>query len=562
MEEFIAAGVMKRRVLVVDDEIINREILGAMLSKSYEVSFAENGRQAMDALTASDADYSLVLLDLIMPVMDGFEVIRLCRSDEALRRIPIIVMTSEKTAEVRSIRMGAADFITKPYEMPEVILARCERIIEMSEDKSIIRSTERDKVSGLYTRDYFFAYMLRMLPHMNTAMDAIVLNINRFNLINELYGRQEGDRVLKRAGELIGEMLSAQRGIACRSENDIFFIFIEQRESYDGFLQNIQEKLGEFTCARNVTLRAGIYSCEGEDSDPEKWFGRAKAVCDSIRGQFGTLSARYSRELYDRAIFRERLIADMQSAIDDRNFTVYYQPKYDIRGEAPKLTSAEALVRWIHPELGFISPGDFIPLFEHNGLISKVDYYVWREAARQIQLWREQYGVTVPVSVNVSRVDVFDPMLEAKLTGLRDDYSLGADDLLLEITESAYSDNAENLIEVVNRLRGHGFKIEMDDFGSGYSSLNMLTSFPIDVLKLDMQFIRNMLTDSKSLRLVELIIDIAEFLKVAVVAEGVEREEQLNALKKMGCDIVQGFYFAAPMPAERFSKLIEKECKK
>lgn len=562
MEEFIAAGVMKRRVLVVDDEIINREILGAMLSKSYEVSFAENGRQAMDALTASDADYSLVLLDLIMPVMDGFEVIRLCRSDEALRRIPIIVMTSEKTAEVRSIRMGAADFITKPYEMPEVILARCERIIEMSEDKSIIRSTERDKVSGLYTRDYFFAYMLRMLPHMNTAMDAIVLNINRFNLINELYGRQEGDRVLKRAGELIGEMLSAQRGIACRSENDIFFIFIEQRESYDGFLQNIQEKLGEFTCARNVTLRAGIYSCEGEDSDPEKWFGRAKAVCDSIRGQFGTLSARYSRELYDRAIFRERLIADMQSAIDDRNFTVYYQPKYDIRGEAPKLTSAEALVRWIHPELGFISPGDFIPLFEHNGLISKVDYYVWCEAARQIQLWREQYGVTVPVSVNVSRVDVFDPMLEAKLTGLRDDYSLGADDLLLEITESAYSDNAENLIEVVNRLRGHGFKIEMDDFGSGYSSLNMLTSFPIDVLKLDMQFIRNMLTDSKSLRLVELIIDIAEFLKVAVVAEGVEREEQLNALKKMGCDIVQGFYFAAPMPAERFSKLIEKECKK
>ena len=562
MEEFIAAGVMKRRVLVVDDEIINREILGAMLSKSYEVSFAENGRQAMDALTASDADYSLVLLDLIMPVMDGFEVIRLCRSDEALRRIPIIVMTSEKTAEVRSIRMGAADFITKPYEMPEVILARCERIIEMSEDKSIIRSTERDKVSGLYTRDYFFAYMLRMLPHMNTAMDAIVLNINRFNLINELYGRQEGDRVLKRAGELIGEMLSAQRGIACRSENDIFFIFIEQRESYDGFLQNIQEKLGEFTCARNVTLRAGIYSCEGEDSDPEKWFGRAKAVCDSIRGQFGTLSARYSRELYDRAIFRERLIADIQSAIDDRNFTVYYQPKYDIRGEAPKLTSAEALVRWIHPELGFISPGDFIPLFEHNGLISKVDYYVWREAARQIQLWREQYGVTVPVSVNVSRVDVFDPMLEAKLTGLRDDYSLGADDLLLEITESAYSDNAENLIEVVNRLRGHGFKIEMDDFGSGYSSLNMLTSFPIDVLKLDMQFIRNMLTDSKSLRLVELIIDIAEFLKVAVVAEGVEREEQLNALKKMGCDIVQGFYFAAPMPAERFSKLIEKECKK
>lgn len=140
MKKFMTAGGMKRRVLIVDDEMINRELLGAMLSQSYEISFAADGQEAMDALMQPDTDYSLILLDLMMPVMNGFEVIERCRADEALRQIPIIVMTSEKSAEVRSIRMGAADFITKPYDMPEVILARCERIIELSEGESIIRS--------------------------------------------------------------------------------------------------------------------------------------------------------------------------------------------------------------------------------------------------------------------------------------------------------------------------------------------------------------------------------------------------------------------------------------
>ena len=226
------------------------------------------------------------------------------------------------------------------------------------------------------------------------------------------------------------------------------------------------------------------------------------------------------------------------------------------------LTSAEALIRWIHPELGFISPGEFIPLFEKNGLIRQVDHYVWREAAQQVKRWREAFGVSIPISVNVSRVDIFDPELEKKLCDILDEFSLTPDELMLEITESAYSDSADRLIEVVNSLRDKGFKIEMDDFGSGYSSLNMLTEIPIDVLKIDMQFIRRMLLDDKKLGLVRLVMDIARFLHVPVVAEGVEEEEQLNVLREMGCDIVQGYYFSPPLPAERFGELIEKECQK
>ena len=193
-------------------------------------------------------------------------------------------------------------------------------------------------------------------------------------------------------------------------------------------------------------------------------------------------------------------------------------------------------------------------------MIRKVDHFVWREAAAQVKRWRDQYGITIPVSVNVSRVDIFDPELEQKLCDILEESSLEPDDMMLEITESAYSDSADGSVEVVNRLRDRGFKIEMDDFGSGYSSLNMLTEIPFDVLKLDMQFIRRMLLDDKSLRLVELIMDIARYLEIPVIAEGVEEIEQLNKLKEMGCDIVQGYYFSPPLPADRFSGLIEKEC--
>ncbi|MBR4718615.1 MAG: EAL domain-containing protein, partial [Lachnospiraceae bacterium] len=156
-------------------------------------------------------------------------------------------------------------------------------------------------------------------------------------------------------------------------------------------------------------------------------------------------------------------------------------------------------------------------------------------------------------------IDIYDPTLEQKLLRLIDTYDITTNDLMLEITESAYADNADTLIRVIDSLRGRGFKIEMDDFGSGYSSLNMLTTVTIDVIKIDMKFIRNMLKDDKCLRMVKLIIDIARFLDVLVVAEGVEEEEQVRKLKEMGCDLIQGFYFSKPVPPEEFEKLIEKE---
>ena len=249
--------------------------------------------------------------------------------------------------------------------------------------------------------------------------------------------------------------------------------------------------------------------------------------------------------------------------IEERQFQVYYQPKYEIQCDPPRLSSAEALIRWQHPQLGLIAPDDFIPMFEKNGQISEIDHYVWREAARQIAEWRDRYGVTVVVSVNLSRVDALDPALEQILDGLLEEYHLDHSLLNLEVTESAYTENAGRLSEIIQRLRGKGYVIEMDDFGTGYSSLNMLTSMPIDVLKMDRGFIMNIEHSEKDVRLVELILEIARNLQVPVVAEGVETRAQFRLLKDLGCELVQGFYFSRPLPAEVFeSKYLAEETKR
>ena len=559
MDRFISANEYKRRVMIVDDEEINRLMLGNILESEYEVVFATNGQEAWDLLHGEEKDISLLLLDLLMPVMDGFALISKLKEDDELKRIPVIVMTSEKEAEVKSIRQGASDFITKPYDMPEVILARCERIIKLSEETTLIRSTETDAVTGLFTRDYFFEYIRQIEAHFKNRIDALVFNIDHFHLVNEMYGRDTGDATLRHVAETLEEVLRPNAIISCRAEADTFYVYCAHIEDYKPLIAKIQEKLGNVSGSSKIRLRLGIFQEADPDMEAEQRFDRAKIACDRIRGDYSTYVAYYDKELYQRSIYHERLIKDMEEAIANEDFKVFFQPKYDITSDIPKLRSAEALIRWMHPELGMISPGDFIPLFESNGLIQKVDHYVWKKAAKQIREWKEKYNYSIAVSVNVSRIDIFDPELQDKLKEILKENGLAENELMLEITESAYADNANTLVEVTESLRNAGFLIEMDDFGSGYSSLNMITTLPIDVLKLDMKFVRNMEKDEKSMKLVELIIDIAKFLNVPVVAEGVETQSQLDTLKKMGCEVIQGYYFSKPVPAEDFEQFIEKE---
>lgn len=549
----------KRMILVVDDEQINREILGFMLSEDYEVIYAENGRIALDIVRENKDTLSLVMTDILMPEMDGFELVQAIKGDDELKRLPIIVLTTEREFEIKSLRMGASDFIKKPYDFPEVVLARVRRIIELSEDRYIIEETETDDLTGLYNQEYFFKYAGQFdLHHRGQEMDAVVIDIEHFHFFNELYGREDGDRVLVKISDYIKDFLRDGIGLACRKNGDNFLVYLKHGDGRYEWIDELRDVISDESKVSKIRLITGVYPCVSKEIDVRTRFDRAKHACNMLKEDPTRSVAVYDENLHKKNMFLQSLADNMESALSSGQFVVYYQPKFDITGDKPVLSSAEALIRWIHPEKGIISPDIFIPLFEKNGMIKLLDRFVWREAAAQMRRWRDEFGVTVPISVNISRIDLYDPDFIPLMLEITEQNGIDPHDYLLEVTESAYTEESERIVAIVNELRSLGFRVEMDDFGSGYSSLNMLAELPIDVLKIDMIFVRNLLTDQKNERIFKLMIDIASHLDVPVVAEGVETKEQLDLLKKMGCDLIQGYYFSAPVPAEKFEKFIEE----
>ena len=545
----------ERRVLIVDDEEINREILGTIIESEYKVVFAKNGKEALEKIHDKNSGISLVLLDILMPELSGFDVLKEMKKENLLTEIPVIVLTSEKDSEIESLKLGAADFLTKPYNRPEVILARVGHSIELFENSKIINATEFDKLTGLYTPEFFFEYAaLFDQRHPKQTMDAVVINFTRFHLLNQLKGRAFGDRILCAMADGLRSILLKTGGLAGRKDADTFFAYIPHIEDYKIIIEKLNEKLSHLLKASETRLRLGIYTDTEKKLPLLQCFDHAVQACNSIRNRAGKEICIYDKEMAEREVFNAHLLEDFEAAIEQKQFKVQYQPKYNITGDRAKLCSAEALVRWIHPELGFVRPDLFIPLFEENGLVTKLDRYVWEESAKQIALWKKELGMTIPVSVNVSRIDIAAPDMTDFITKIVKENGLEAKDYMLEITESAYTEDSRHIIEVVENLRSLGHKIEMDDFGSGYSSLNMLTSMPIDALKMDKAFIRNIKPGNKGMALVTLVLKIAQTLGVPVIAEGVETEDEYNLLKAAGCDIIQGYYFSKPLPPEDFSK--------
>ncbi len=550
----------RRYVLIVDDEEINRQMLGFIIGNDYDVMYASNGCEALDILHENSYRISLILLDIMMPEMNGYELLEVLRNDMELRKIPVIVLTSEKSAEVDSLRMGAVDFIPKPYDMPDVILARVRRSIKLAEDNSLLSATEQDSMTGLYNKGFFYVYADmhgRLNPDMD--MDAVVVDINRLHIVNDLYGRAYGDQVIRRLAGRIKHYSDEHGGYAARSDGDMFYLYIPHTDDCDALLKELGKDLRLNDDDIQITLRMGIYQNADRSIGVEACFDKAENACKTVRNTYASSYSFYDSKMHEKELYDEQLLGEVDTALAEGQFKVYFQPKYNIRGGRPVLSSAEALVRWIHPTLGFISPGAFIPLFEKNGLILKLDKYVWQKSAEQMRIWKEKYGVVIPVSVNISRMDIYEPGLEDEIRRIAAAEGIANDAFLLEITESAYTDNSDYIISVVNSLRSSGFRIEMDDFGSGYSSLSMLASLPVDVLKIDMAFVRNITTSEKDYRMIRLMIDVAGFMGMTTVAEGVETKEQLDLLGQAGCDVIQGYYFSKPVPPDEFEQFIEKE---
>ncbi len=552
---------LKRMLLVVDDQEINRDLLTMILEDEFDLIYACDGKQAIDQVMLHKDMLSAVLLDLVMPVMDGFGVIDAMKADEDLARIPIIVLTAEKDAELKALERGASSFITKPFDSHEIILARVRGFVELAEGRRLIHAAERDPLTGLYTESFFFSYAEQIERfHPDWDMEEMTVRIKKFRLLSDMYGQEFLDHVSKELATRLIQRARTWNGICARVAPDTYYLFMRRHSNHVDHIDVIQQELNCLKENLDIHLSVGLCDIESRRMNLRRRFDCAEAACAmQARANSGILVT-YDEEMHEKELYRQKLINDLPRAIADHEFKVYYQPKVDITGDKPVLRAAEALVRWKHPEFGMIPPGDFIPLFESNGLIRRVDLYVWEETARQLREWKDRYHTDLIVSVNVSSMDIHMPGLVEKIVDLVKRNNLDPEDYHLEITESAYMENAELMLSVTNRLRGMGYRVEMDDFGSGYSSLNMLSTLPVDVLKMDMLFVRRLSEENtREYRFVEIVHDIARLLDVPMIAEGVETEKQLMLLKKAGCEFIQGYYFSPPIPAGKFEEMIKAQ---
>ena len=447
----------------------------------------------------------------------------------------------------------------RAYEGKLSMISRMATFIRVTTEEleALISATEYDELTGLYNRNFFHEFANRFYrEHPDWPMDAIVVNINQFHSVNELHGRDFGDKVLRALGAEIRAFLDKARGIGSRTNVDDYYIFCSPQEDYQALLDRFQGAVNRLSENAGIHLRMGVMPWT-KGMEPVQLLDRAHTACSRIRHGDKHFVV-YDEDMLEREHLNERLLNDLDRALREHEFKVYYQPKFNISVDPPVLSSAEALVRWQHPELGLITPGKFIPLFEENGLVQQVDRYVWREVTLQMAAWRKKYGRVFPVSVNISRIDLYDPDFSRGICALLKEFRLRREDFLLEITESAYTEDSEQIVENVKKLREAGFLIEMDDFGSGYSSLNMISTLPIDVIKLDMPFTRNVFKGRSDTRVLEAVLSIADILHLPTVAEGVETAEQLQALRSMGCDAAQGYYFSKPVPAEEYEAFIRQ----
>ena len=466
--------------------------------------------------------------------------------------------------------------ISKPEEMALVrkeglILKKCPRALNLSIDiledmladylkniketsielKDIPENEMHRVLRGISKRNYFQRNVSELLYTSAERIAFIQFDIQKFKIVNDLYGEKFGDEVLDFIERQL-EKCCNERQFFINLRSDVFIVVTEYKNERElqAFIRELDSQTRLFKSVK-LQMSFGVYTVEDREMELRQMEDRAamarKAAKKNILRNILFYREQFKESLYNRKFIEE----NMQAAISERQFCIYLQPKYSITKN--EIIGAEALVRWLHPERGMIFPDQFIPVIEENGFIKRLDYYIWEEACRFIKRCEAAGINNCPVSVNVSRIHLRDNECIGILSDMIKDYSIQKKLLELEITETA--DDQQISMKAL-QLKEEGFTLLMDDFGSGYSSLNILLETPFDVIKLDRKFMINMMLSGKGRLILEQVITMADKLQLGVLAEGVETKEQVELLQNIGCDQVQGYYYAKPMPEDEFYNLL------
>ncbi|MDY7875594.1 bifunctional diguanylate cyclase/phosphodiesterase, partial [Clostridioides difficile] len=384
----------------------------------------------------------------------------------------------------------------------------------------------------------------------------VYFDINNFKMINDTFGYEFGDNLLITIAKALKEELT-EGEVFARLSSDYFAIFCDYKNGrnkiirkLDSIRNNIESNL---SIVFEISLCVGIYFVEEDEVDIQKAVNKANMARSVAKGK-NINYAIYNEDVRNKLSEESMILDDIKIALVKNQFEVYYQPKFSlVNGE---MIGSEALIRWNHPEHGFISPAVFIPIAEKSKLILKIGRFVFEKVCTDLSEWKKQGKKIVPVSVNLSRVELYQPDIVKFINKTIQMYNLSSDLIEIEITETVAINELNILKNVLNELRKYGFSISMDDFGTGYSSISCLRDMPIDILKLDKSFLDGIEHDERSRNIAKSIVSLAKSLDLVVIIEGVESKEQAELMKQFGCDLVQGFYFARPMPAKNFLDLL------
>ena len=549
----------KQKVLIVDDQPINRMLLSKILESNYEVLQAGNGIEAFEILEKEKDCIQVILLDLIMPKMDGYTFLEKRKDIPTSNNIPVIVTTQAegKESEIKALEMGATDYITKPYH-PAIILQRVINTIALRENAILKNTSERDFLTKLYNKETFYEKVSQLVQsEPNQIYSIVYVDIERFKIVNDFFGEAKGDDLLIYLADTIKFFSNETNYLAARFNADCYYICMPHDKVNELHLANyVLAKIEEFEINLKLNINFGVYVVKDPTMKVGLMCDRASLAVKNIVGKYDTYLEYYNDQIHKSLLEEQEIANEMYRALQEKQFIIYIQPKFDLNNFS--VIGAEALIRWHHPEKGVIPPNKFIPVFEKNGFITELDMYILEAVCCRIRELLDDNITVVPISVNLSRADIYKPNLCENIISILEKYQIEHHRIEFEITETSYTQDSEQLIEVVTSLRNLGFSISMDDFGTGYSSLNMLNEVPVDLIKIDMRFLKNLSKDDpKSTSLIHFIVYMAKWLNLPVIAEGVESIEQVEYLRSVGCYNGQGYFFAKPFP---FSEYKEKCC--
>ena len=572
----------RARILIADDDAAVRMLLRDILCESYECAEVGSAEEALDLLSSQRFD--LILSDINMGGISGLEMIPrvLASSPDA-----VIIMVSGEGgigSAIEAMRAGAFDYITKPFNYQQVeaavrrglehrALREAKRRYERYLEELLRRRTEElnhavahDAVTGLPNKSLFndrLAQAITRARNSGQALAVIFLDLDRLKVINETLGYAVGDSLLRGVAERLSKCAREGETVA-RFGGDEFSMLLCSVGGAEGAAvaaQRIRQALdAPFDIdgyELYVTASVGICLYPDDGQDAGTLLKSAGAALGRAKQSGGGCHQFYSADMNADALERLSLETKLRRALERGEFTVHYQPQVELA--AGRIVGAEALVRWQHPELGLVPPSVFIPLAEATGLIAPIGLEVLRTACRQCSSWEAAGLGRLRVAVNLSPEQFRQPELPRSIEGALRDSGLGPSQLELEITESSVMHDREGAVAKLTELRGLGVSVAIDDFGTGYSSLSYLKHLPVDTIKIDRTFVREMATDRNDAAIVRAIVTLGQSLGLRVKAEGVETQEQLDLLRAAGCDEAQGYLYSRPLPPDAFVKHLLEE---